>query len=209
MTPSILSVVTPADSYDLTVLATVKAELGITGTSEDTNLARWIRGASSAIATYCRRVFAQETVRETFRLRRGHHWACEPVLPLKRYPIASITSVTEDGTALTTDQYEVEPESGLLYRLCDGLRREWTAATVVVVYTGGYVLLPELPDAIEQACISLVSHYRANAGRDMALRSESIPGVVDRAWWVNTTGADSSMPPDVPGLIDPFRNRIV
>jgi len=211
MTPSILSVVTPAASYDLTVLATVKDELGITGTAEDDKLERWIRGASSAIAAYLKRVLAQETVRETFRLRTGSqwacHWACEPVLLLKRYPIASIASVTEDGTVLDADQYEVEPESGSLYRLCNDERRDWTAAKVVVQYAGGFVLLPELPDAIERACISLVKHYRANATRDTAVTRRDVPGVLSETFWVGTVpGTNGDMPADVVSLIEPYRN---
>jgi len=207
-----LSVTVQADSYDLTVLATVKDELGITGTAEDTKIERWIRQASAAIAAYCGRVFAQEVVSEVFRLtdgRRGLTWAsrCEPVLMLKRYPIASVASVTEDGTALTTDQYEVEPEAGLLYRLCEDERIEWTAAKVTVAYTGGYVLLPELPEAIERACVSLVRHYRANATRDTAVTRRSIPGVLDETFWVGTVpGTNGDLPPDVVALIQPYRN---
>lgn len=210
---SILTVTSRATSFDLTALDTVKDELGITGSAENDKIERWIRQGSTAISAYCKRVFAQETVSEVFRLtddrRRGFTWAslCEPVLMLKRFPVASIASVTEDGTALTTDQYEVEPEAGLLYRLCRDERIEWTAAKVTVAYTGGYVLLPELPDAIERACISLVRHYRANATRDTAVTRRSIPGVLDETFWVGTVpGTEGDLPPDVVGLLAPYRN---
>lgn len=94
-----LTVVTPAQSYDLTVLATVKAELGITDRSEDENLTRWIKQASDVIAKYCNRVFAQETVSETFRLATR-----ESNLLLSRYPVVSIAAVQETGETLAASQ---------------------------------------------------------------------------------------------------------
>ena len=63
-----LTVTSPASTFDLALLASVKSELSITDRSEDANLARWIGQASTAIAAYCNRVFVTETVSETFRL---------------------------------------------------------------------------------------------------------------------------------------------
>src|SRR5450759_693293 len=93
-----------ADTYDLTVLATVKAELGITDRDEDENLARWINQASGVIAKYCNRVFAQETLSDTFRLK----WReCEEILVLSRFPVSSIASVLEnDATLDPASDYE-------------------------------------------------------------------------------------------------------
>ena len=64
------------------MLATVKAELGITDRSEDENLARWIKQASDAVSKHCNRVFAQETLSETFRLK-----CREDGLLLARFPV--------------------------------------------------------------------------------------------------------------------------
>ena len=44
-----LTVTAAAPSHDLTLLATVKSELGIVSRDEDANLTRWITRASKAI----------------------------------------------------------------------------------------------------------------------------------------------------------------
>src|SRR5579862_1762171 len=104
---SILTVITPADSYDLTTLATIKAELEITDTNSDVQLGIFIDQASGECATYCKRVFGKETVSEQFRLGQGsrlHRRSRTEELILARYPIVSITSITEeDGTVLVQD----------------------------------------------------------------------------------------------------------
>ncbi len=73
--------------------------------------------------------------------------------------MTNIASVVEDGTTIDPSLYEVESSTGLLYRLNDentNFRRSWFASKVVIVYTGGYVLLTTLPRAIEAAVITLV-----------------------------------------------------
>lgn len=46
---------TAASTYDLIDFATVKKELNIDGTDNDTMLARWITAASKRIVKYCNR----------------------------------------------------------------------------------------------------------------------------------------------------------
>jgi hypothetical protein len=84
---SILTVTTPASSYDLTALATVKTELGITDNTENDKLRTWITQASIIAASYCRRVFARETLTETFRPARNcssHVGVSDPAAPPDR-----------------------------------------------------------------------------------------------------------------------------
>src|SRR4051794_895605 len=107
-----LTVVTTADSYDLTSLATVKAELKIADNSQDVNLARWLSQASDAIAKHCNRVFAQETVTETFRLK-----CREDGLLLARFPVTAIATVVENDMTLTASDYELASDGGVLNRL--------------------------------------------------------------------------------------------
>src|SRR5262245_46559089 len=61
-------VIVAASSRDLTVLETVKVELGIqaSDTSRDAYLNTLITQASQIIATYCNRIFAQETLSDHF-----------------------------------------------------------------------------------------------------------------------------------------------
>jgi hypothetical protein len=100
---SILTVTDAATSYDLTTLANVKAELGITSGDGDTILRRYISGASQAAMQYCNRVFAVETVSEQFLPGRRERMIRGIVSPLQlsRWPLTAVSSVTEDGAALT------------------------------------------------------------------------------------------------------------
>ena len=195
---SVLVVVTPAANQDLTSLALVKAELGITGNAEDTNIGTWIDQASAVIASYCNRVFGSEAVRETFR--RGD--AAKVIL--SRGPVTVIASVVEDGIELTEDEdFECDYASGILTRLCNDYERRWCFRSLVVTYTAGYTLLTTLPDDNERAAQLLVKGYRSAASRDPLLKSEEIPGVLSQSWWVDST--NKGLPSDVESLIAPYR----
>ncbi len=170
---SILTIVTPAETHNMTVLATVKDELGITDTALDARLNRWITEASWFIRDYCGRTFAEEILSEQWR---GVSLACGSPLILSRRPVSDITSVTVDGAALDTDEYEVHPDSGRLWRLSGDSRATWCAGKIVVAYTAGYALLDSLPYGIETACIQLVKHRYTNSTHDPNVVREEIPG---------------------------------
>lgn len=198
---SILTVTTAADTYDLTKVATVKAELGILDRSEDENLARWISQASGAIADHCRRVFAQETVTEVFRPGR-----CLEDLVLARYPVSAVASVVEDGVTLATTDYEISAASGILTRLYNDQPCTWTARKITVVYTAGYASIADLPDAIERACVTLVRQYRHATDRDPMVRSESVENLGDVSYF---SGGATGLSAEVIGMLAPHRNRKV
>jgi hypothetical protein len=205
---SILTVVTPADSVDLTILANVKAELGITGTAEDSTIETWIDQASAACTAYCNRVFAEETVAETFRNRDGERTR---VILLDRFPVTDVTSVVEDGTTLTENtDFEVDPATGRVYRLSSDLDVDWSFSKLVVTYTGGYALLGALPYNVERACIGLVKLLRANATRDPSLRSENIlSGLYSYTLFNPSSDYVAGLPGDVEALLAPYRNITV
>lgn len=201
-----LIVTTAATSYDLTLLATVKAALGIKDRKSDALLKGYIRQASDAIAQYCNRVFAIETVEETFRLGhtshplsfRRNHGTSE--LILKRYPVITITSVTENATLLDATMYETNPSEGTLRRLCSDQPSYWHSGKTVVVYSSGYELPTGLPGGIERAAIMTVKHYFDTADRDLNVRSERVDG----AGTTEFVDADASgLPADVQGLLAP------
>lgn len=205
---SILTVTGPASSYDLTALATVKTELSIVGSGDDTKIDGWIRQASSAIAKYCNRVFAKETVSEQFRLVR-----CIPKLTLSRRPISSITSILEDEveTVLVNGtDYEYDSLTGEVWRLTsDDARTHWGASKIVVVYQAGYTLLSELPYEVERAAILLVKYYRFSAKRDPFIRSETADGIGRTDYGFGGMTEEIIMPPDVASLISPYRELVV
>lgn len=139
------SVTTAAASYDLVDLASVKAELAITGTTEDTFLTNAITQASSAIATFCNRVFAVERVQDRFFLLDAdanfNVDSSADLLQLSRIPALAVLSLTENGTALVegTD-FLVNYETGQICRLWQGGDHliRWTCGPVVVSYDAGF-----------------------------------------------------------------------
>jgi hypothetical protein len=202
---SIVTVLVPADSFDLTTLDDVKLELGITGTGEDAKLQRWITQASYIVANYCKRVFARETISETFRW--GAWAGCADTLALSRFPVESITSVTVDGTLLDPAAYEISPTDGLLYLLDSlGRRSLWSfSISIVVVYIGGRTLPSTVLQDVEHATIAIISDMRADAGRDSDVVEEEIPGVMRKRWW-SSGDAKTTLPLDIAGLLDPHIN---
>lgn len=182
-----LTVITPAESHDLATLAAVKSALGITGSAEDMTLAPLISRASAAISTYCNRVLIKETVREAFR--------GSPMIMVSRYP-ATVTSITEDGTALNATLYEADSFTGII----DRLSGRW-GRSVVVTYDSGYIS-DHLPGEIVQALILTVAHWRSQAGRDPLLRAEQTTDIERLEWQV---GGAEGLPGSAQALLDPHR----
>jgi hypothetical protein len=193
-----LTVVATATSYDLTVIETVRAELGIADRSEDENLARWVTQASHVIAEYCNRTFARETVSETFRLASRNS-----DLLLSRYPVVLIASVVENGETLAASDYEIASESGLLTRLRDDTPTCWPPGKIVIEYAAGYTLLGDLPYGIERAAILLVNQYRFAAERDPQLRSETTDGAGSSSYFDGLE--ESGLSPEIRGLLAEYR----
>jgi hypothetical protein len=201
---SILTVTTPASSYDLTLVATVRTELGITNNDEDTKITGWIRQASATIAKHCNRVFASETLTETFR-----GVANREILQLTRWPVSSITSITLDDDEAALDSaadYEFDGANGHVFRLVSDLRTNWVANKIVVVYVAGYTLLAELPYDIERAAILLVKQYRFSAKRDPLIKSVDVFEVqrTDYVWGGSLPGSGADLPAEVEQLINPY-----
>lgn len=216
---SILTVVTPASSYDLTTLEALKEQLKIIGNGEDPAFRRAITLASRIIADELNRVLAAESVSEQFRIHQGtwphggsHHGI--PKLVLARYPVStSGLAVVENGVTLTAADYELDPDSGRLARLLSDSPIRWCHGKIVVSYTGGYDLPDDAPAQLEKAVIKLINHYRQSDTRDPFVKSETvdIPGVEVRTsdFWVGSLaggGNTSALPPEILDLIESFRN---
>ena len=214
---SLLNVITPATTHDLTTLEIVKDELNVTDASSDTRFARWISATSDYIEKFCNRVFATEQVSELWRASdRGavygtymrDHLSDQPdALSLRRFPIVEITSITENtgGDPLTTDDYEMEVATGLLWKMVDGYRSHWWGPSVTVTYTGGYDLPDHPPPALEQACLMLIKIRNDGINRDRLQRAQVIPGVLEEQWWNPATPGQPGMPPEVEEILTPFR----
>jgi hypothetical protein len=211
---SLLTVVTPAVTYDLTTLEIAYEELGITDATNDARMSRWISATSDYIARYCNRVFAQETVAEKWR--QADRWivretyAAEP-FRLSRYPVVEVASIAlHDGTLLTPEQYELDAVKGILWRANEGTRCDWYEPTVTITYTGGYNVPDQTPYALEQACLMLLKVRNDNIARDRMLRAIVVPGVLEEQYWGPTapgmSAAAMGMPPEIADILNQFRD---
>lgn len=157
---SFLRVITPAQ--DTSLITTYEARLGLgLSASSDENLEDLIEmlvdWSSGEIATLCNRVFGKETVTEVFSGIESS--SC---IFLSRWPVTNIDSIDEDGDEIFSgDDFNLESESGKLYRLATG----WTGP-LTVTYTGGYNLPLESPKALRQAAMlmSREAYFAATRG---------------------------------------------
>lgn len=198
---STISVTTAASDFDLIGLLDVKEELGITSTTSDSKLQRWITATSQRFASICNTVFPEQVYSERFRLgAHAHAGYFRGPLLLRRQPVTAILSITEDDTALVEDtDFETDLESGLVYRLSAGNRYRWHASAVNVSYSAGYYPIPaDLADAV----ITIIRHRWATSGRDPLLRSQTIEGVGSEAYWVPLSGGPGDLPPDLQPVKD-------
>lgn len=189
-----LTVTSPASTYDLTLLATVKSELGITDRSEDEKLARWITQASGEVSKRLNRVFARETISETFRATSR-----QDGLLLSRFPVSEIVSIIENDTTLTATDYELVAQTGELNRLRTDRGWQWPIGKIVVTYTAGYAEIGDLPDGVERLAIIFVNQYRYSAPRDPLLRSETTDGAGSSSYF------DAGSSPEAANLIEQLR----
>lgn len=213
MTEPLLTVVTAAAGYDLVDLATVKDELGITNTTSDAKLTRWIAAISARIAGACNRVFPEEELTDTFRRHTasrvwgGLHHDPRPLL-LSRAPVTVLDSVTIDGVAQDSGDRELDSRTGEIWCLSSGKRVRWGGQTIVVAYSAGYY---PIPYDLQEAALVMIRHRWAQGNRDPQMRSFSIDGVGSEAYWVPSGGgAPGELPPDlqpIADVIEVYRRR--
>lgn len=215
-----LTVTAAASSRQLTTTTTLKTELNISGSTYDAQLSSIIDQASAAIASYCNREFAKETVSETLQGVGGHN------LMVTRTPIVSVTSITFDAATVPTTDYTVnEPNAGIIYSKCGGwndtARRCVGASRIpdaqsreylyTVVYVAGYVLpsfgsgTRDLPYDIERACVEFCKAFWLRRQRDPSIASESVPGVYDVTYKDEKELGNMVMPSNVMALLVPWK----
>lgn len=212
MQETISTVTTAATSYDLTTLDVVRDELGITDNAKNATLQRYITAASLMAAQYCNRVFPAETITDKV-LRRRDSWprllpTGAQVLQLERWPLVSVTSVTEDGTVLVagTDFTPVGAPGQLIRLDSNGNARSWCVFPLTVVYVAGY---DPIPSDVEDAVIRMVTRRYLSKGRDPNLKQQNIPGVLEQSWWIATGSESGNMSPDISDILNNYRVPVV
>ena len=203
-----LTIIEAAAIKKLTTLDRVKAELGVSGAADDAYLGALINEVSTAVATWCRRCFARETVRQVFRLETARR-----SLALARWPNITINAISIGDTDFSPVEFEAD-DSGLLYRLdASGNRTDWCRGRVTVEYDAGYVLPGEedrdLPQDIERAALMLIKADWYARDRDPLIRTDATEGIGSTAYQVGGFRTVSGFPPEVEGLLSGYRAVII
>lgn len=204
--PFVTTVVTPAASKYMTSVANFKTYVGITSSADDALIDVLIKEASSGIVDYVGRELASEGLTSTFRVASID---VIDALVLPRFPVTAITTVTEDGTVLDTDEYEFVSANGFVYRLDDADQRiAWAGPKVTIAYTAGYVMLTAIPPALERACKEYVKMLYQARTRDAALSEVSIPGVISKGY--QAPGVEGvRLPLIITNALDAYRNTAI
>lgn len=101
-----ITVITPAQSFQLTTVADVKEVLGITVGTDDVLIGKMIDRVSDAIATFTKRQFAQETISETLPMPDVTQF-----MLLSEFPIVTVTEVKLESEVIDPTLFSVdEPE---------------------------------------------------------------------------------------------------
>lgn len=173
-------------------------------TSNDTLFELLIDGVSEAFNKYVGRTLAKTTYTAVYIDGNG-----KESLLLPQYPVASITSITEDGNALT----EGEDNDYLLYAASGILKRvsgAWAKGpkTIKITYVAGYVVqgvtvtAPDiaLPADLKLACMMQVAReWQKTKGSEWGESSRSFPdGSISRF--------ETALLKEVREILDHFRS---
>jgi hypothetical protein len=190
-----LTVLEAAASTDLTTLETARAEVG--GTTDDAALAALIRQASAACARYCNRPhFAREQYAQTAQ------WAGPFILERDLAP--TIEAVSANGTALTTDDWQLD---GAVVSRPGVACHAWGwpyGYPLTVTYRAGFDLLGSLPDDIERAALTVIRAWWFGRGRDPTIRSMSSEGIGMTQYATASAGA-AGLPAEAAAMLAPWR----
>jgi len=203
-----ITVVSAAESNDLTSLANVKADLNISGSDDDAYLGRLISSTSSAIESYCGRKFAQQTITETLANDGSD------TIVLSRHPVATLSSITYKGATVSSDDYFLDSAEAGIVRHDTKWNNTGRQLDYAVEYTYGYVLpsfssgTVDFPKDLEYAVISTIkaAYYDRNSNPNIA--KESIPQVysIERFGAGSGKLAPSTIPYEALQILDMYRN---
>jgi hypothetical protein len=194
------TVLMAAPDFNLTTLAAIKLEFDIQTTNTDVYLNSQIPKVSSAIASYCRRVFALQSYEDTF-VCRWSDWMPRSVQLARRPIIPGTLEIVRDGSILVDgDDYDVDLEAGIVRNITLG-------QDIVATYDAGWLLpgwpvptgtmAEALPADVEYAAILQILTNRqlgrlAFTDRDPFLRSETVDGVGTLQYSQTAIGPGSS-----------------
>ncbi len=201
-----LEVITPAETFDLTTVEAVNAELGLDTGVDDALIAGYVASASDQIARYCKRVLVAQEYEEIFYTNTYKN-----ELLLSEYPVSDIASIDENGVLLDADAFRVDANTGAVIRHRNGDIAWWPqASTIIVQYVAGYSEdtggAPSVPAAIERAAILLSAMSYRSRGRDASVRSVQ-HGDSSVSFGFGPVANDASgLPPEIVALLKPYKD---
>jgi hypothetical protein len=117
----------------------------------------WIEWATYYIDLYCNCIFREKTVTEKYDINKSG----QSVLFLDHFPIVSVTSITNDGEVMDTDDYLIYNEEGIIKLADDFVGNIYNVGAfvygrqkLVVIYKYGR---SAVPDEIEWAATVIAS----------------------------------------------------
>lgn len=201
-----ITVITAAESNNLTKLETVKLHLGITDNSQDMILDELITMISNQVEVYCNRKFGKRTIKETLAGDGSLN------LTLKHWPIRSITHVKLSDVTVSSSLYSLqEPEKGYIFNR-DGWTYTGQEFLYEVQYEHGYVLpsfttgTRDLPYDLELAVVSVIKQAYYNMSNNPNIQSESVSGVYSVSYRANNLAqGGGAFPADALQVLNRYR----
>ena len=191
----------------LTTIDAIKARIPISGTAEDEILTSCLAAAELQIARWCGR--CRESVNDLIDDGESVEEYLDgggETIAVARYPIRGLTDVREssvggfdDVTPLTEWQdYTVDPKAGLIHRV--GLRWLPGRRSVRVRYTGGFAAAAIPADLAEAALRLAVLLYKSG----LRVGEQAVASGKGNVTWATP----AEMPPEIAGMIRPFRRMM-
>jgi hypothetical protein len=208
---SILTVTSPAGDRTLLTIAEMREAAGVTVNTYDTQLQSIEKRITAAITTECNIAIGsgapptlrQETLTETFYQIYGEE------LVLSRRHEISVSSLVEDGVTLTDADIIVDPETGIMNKICNDYPTWWSARKIVVVYNAGFATVP---DDLKMAAIEFMRTTWLGASRDPLVKSQRVRvydvDETETQYWVGSVpgqSSESAVPDIVAGQLTRFR----
>jgi len=192
----------------IATLTEIKTYLGVVGSADDAFLTSQGQLVSDAIEEYCQRKFNLTEYTQTFYCE--DYPQASSRLFLAVFPVVSITTIEQDGEAITG--YRVHNESGILTKKAGFFFGE----EIEAVYTAGYEQA-EIPSIVKSVVYSVVGerYGKKKSGVDLGFGSDvqrvSIPGTISIDFDYTLTNNQRSSPMggilgSYLNLLDPYRS---
>lgn len=211
----------PLLPYALATVDEAKAYLKITGSAEDAALEFLLNAATLAIEKFCQTAFVIRSITEQQleqnRLRGDRlHGIADWRLPgskllfLDRYPIVSVTSITDDaGNVIGATEFAVWKDYGVLEHVSvwpRPLASTNAPGRWAVVYSAGrFATTADVGADLKLAALMLVALRRAS--KIPGVQSKSV-GDLSITWANGGGGADGvGFPEDVAEMLWPYKAR--